>query len=81
MVVKMVLVRGMFLMGENPPLGGNGTRECEAEPLMEKTGTCAPQMREMVLKRWNISDFLAKNGIEGGTCPLRMGEMVLRGWT
>jgi hypothetical protein len=37
---------------------------------MEEIGTCAPQMREMVLKRWNLSDFLAKKWYwRGGSVP------------
>jgi hypothetical protein len=72
----------MFLTGLTPctPFGGNGSGECEAKPLMEEIGTCAPQMREMVLK--SLSAFQAKNLLRGGAgiCPLKMGEMVLRGW-
>jgi hypothetical protein len=36
-----------------------------------------PLMREMVLKRWNLSSFWVKNDIEGGICLLKMGEMIL----
>jgi hypothetical protein len=36
-------------------------------------------MMEKVLKRWNLSDFLAKKMVlEGGICPLKIGGTVLK---
>ncbi len=65
MVLKMVFVRGMFLLGEHARLwGGHGTGECEAKPLMEEIETCSPH---------------EGNGTEEVESFRLSGEMVLRG--